>query len=145
VLPECFVAGYRVGKSVPRVEAEFLDRAWNDIASCAGKTGIAVVLGTERIVDGTPVPAALVIDASGVRVGFQEKVQLDPSEEGTYAPGSERRIFHAGRASLLHCRVNIAAVVGVPCVPNRISWLAVAVNTLVSPLPLVVLQVNTVV
>jgi predicted amidohydrolase len=28
--------------------------------------------------------------------GFQDKVQLDPSEDSTYAPGSTRHVFHAG-------------------------------------------------
>jgi predicted amidohydrolase len=55
-----------------------------------------VVLGTERIVDGKPRLTALVIDRDGTIAGFQDKVQLDPSEESTYSPGSERRCFQAG-------------------------------------------------
>ena len=57
-----------------------------------GADGV-VVLGTERIVDGAVVPTALVIDARGARLGFQDKVQLDPSEDDTYAPGHERQVF----------------------------------------------------
>jgi predicted amidohydrolase len=37
-----------------------------------------------------------VIDRDGTIAGFQDKVQLDPSEEATYVPGSERRVFQAG-------------------------------------------------
>ncbi len=96
--PECFVPGYRgVGKSVPPPDAAFLDRAWSAIAAAAAKAHIAVVLGTERIGEGALVASALVIDSDGSTAGFQDKVQIDPSEEGTYTPGSGRRIFHAGR------------------------------------------------
>jgi hypothetical protein len=39
-----------------------------------------------------------VIDGDGKRLGFQDKVQIDPSEEGTYTPGTGRRVFQAGKA-----------------------------------------------
>ena len=39
---------------------------------------------------------ALVINADGSIAGFQDKVQLDPSEEAIYKSGSERRVFQAG-------------------------------------------------
>jgi predicted amidohydrolase len=42
------------------------------------------------------VPTVLVINADGSSAGFQDKVQIDPSEEGTYVPGSGRRVFRAG-------------------------------------------------
>ncbi|MDQ2667718.1 MAG: carbon-nitrogen hydrolase family protein, partial [Gemmatimonadota bacterium] len=52
--------------------------------------------GTERNVDGEQRITALVIDRDGTRLGFQDKVQLDPSEESLYLPGSERRVFTVG-------------------------------------------------
>jgi predicted amidohydrolase len=95
--PECFVPGYRgFGKPVPPPDPEFLERAWSVIALRAAKANITVVLGTERFVDGALVATALVIDPDGSIAGFQDKVQIDPSEEGTYTPGSGRRLFHAG-------------------------------------------------
>jgi len=54
------------------------------------------VLGTERVVDGELRATVLVIDADGTLAGFQDKVQLDPSEDATYVPGSARRVFEAG-------------------------------------------------
>lgn len=39
---------------------------------------------------------ALAIDEDGSLAGFQDKVQIDPSEEATYAPGAGRRVFGAG-------------------------------------------------
>jgi predicted amidohydrolase len=95
--PECCVPGYRgIGKVVPPPDPEFLERAWSAIADAAARARITVVLGTERVVDGALLATALVINEDGSIEGFQDKVQIDPSEEGTYAPGSDRQLFHAG-------------------------------------------------
>jgi predicted amidohydrolase len=95
--PECFVPGYRgLGKSVPPPDPAFLERAWSAIAVAAAKASLAVVLGTERIVDGALLATALVINGDGTIAGFQDKVQLDTSEEATYSPGSGRRVFQTG-------------------------------------------------
>ncbi len=93
--PECFIPGYRaMGKPVPPPDPAFLERAWSAVAAAAAKANLAVVLGTERIVDGALLITALVINRDA---GFQDKVQLDPSEEATYSPGSGRRVFQTGQ------------------------------------------------
>lgn len=95
--PECYVPGYRrMGRRAPAPDALFLERAWTAVAEAAAKASIAVVLGTERVVDGEVLASAVVITGDGRVAGFQDKVQLDPSEEGTYVPGSGRRVFQAG-------------------------------------------------
>jgi predicted amidohydrolase len=95
--PECFLPGYRAaGKSIPPPNQAFLERAWSTIADAARKANVAVVLGTERVVEGALLISALVINRDGTLAGFQDKVQLDPSEEATYAAGSGRRVFQAG-------------------------------------------------
>jgi predicted amidohydrolase len=95
--PECFIPGYRgIGKPVPPPDATFLERAWSAIAAAAAKANLTVVLGTERVVDDGLLATALVINRDGTIAGFQDKVQLDPSEEGIYAPGSGRQIFQTG-------------------------------------------------
>ncbi|HZZ18076.1 MAG TPA: carbon-nitrogen hydrolase family protein [Opitutaceae bacterium] len=95
--PECFVPGYRVGgKPVRPIDAAFLEQAWSSVAAAAAKASVAVILGTERLLDGRRLLSALVIDAKGERLGFQDKVQLDPSEEPLYDAGSGRHIFQAG-------------------------------------------------
>jgi predicted amidohydrolase len=95
--PECFVPGYRgLGKVVPPPDAVFLERAWSLIAAAAAKAKVVVVLGTERIAGDALFATALVINADGTIAGFQDKVQIDPSEEGTYSYGSGRRVFQAG-------------------------------------------------
>jgi predicted amidohydrolase len=92
--PECFVPGYRTAsRHMPPPDQVFLERAWSNIAAAARKANVAVVLGTERIVDDTLLITALVISRDGTFAGFQDKVQLDPSEEAIYSSGSERRIF----------------------------------------------------
>jgi len=73
---------------VPPPDPAFLERAWSAVAAAAAKATIAVVLGTERVVDGALLASALVVDRDGTIAGFQDKVQLDPSEDGTYSPGS---------------------------------------------------------
>jgi predicted amidohydrolase len=95
--PECYVPGYRgLGHAPPPPDAAFLARAWRAVGEAAAAARVAVVLGTERVVDGACVPCALVFDDGGERLGVQDKVQLDPSEDTIYAPGSERRMFRAG-------------------------------------------------
>jgi predicted amidohydrolase len=95
--PECFVPGYRgLGHRPPPPDAKFLDRAWSAIANAARTATVAVVLGTERLVDGVLIATALVINQDGSIAGFQDKVQIDPSEEGTYTPGTGRRVFQSG-------------------------------------------------
>jgi predicted amidohydrolase len=96
--PECFIPGYRgMGKTVPPADPVFLERAWSTIALAAAKANLAVVLGTERFVAGALSITALVVDRDGTLAGFQDKVQLDPSEEGIYSPGTTRHIFQTGQ------------------------------------------------
>jgi predicted amidohydrolase len=95
--PECYVPGYRgLGKQILPPDPEFLERAWSIVAAAAAKGSVAVILGTERIVNQSLFITALVINRDGTVAGFQDKVQLDPSEESIYTPGLERRIFQAG-------------------------------------------------
>jgi len=95
--PECFVPGYRgLGKSVPPPDTRFLERAWSTIRAAAARANLAVVLGTERVVDGALLITTLVINPDGSIAGFQDKVQLDPSEDGLYSAGSGRQVFQTG-------------------------------------------------
>jgi len=95
--PECFTPGYRgMGNLVPPPDPEFLGRAWSAIAAAAAKGNVAVVLGTERMVDNALLATALVIHRDGSIAGFQDKAQIDPSEEGIYSQGSGRRMFRSG-------------------------------------------------
>jgi len=98
--PEAYVPGYR-RKSVtaPPPDAAFLERAWERVAAAAAKASVAVVLGTECVAAEGLMITALVIDRDGKRLGFQDKVQLDPSEDGLYVPArsTERHVFQTGQ------------------------------------------------
>jgi predicted amidohydrolase len=95
--PECFIPGYRApSKRVPPPDPAFLEHAWSAVAAAAAKARVAVVLGTERLVGSALLATALVVDRDGTVAGFQDKVQIDPSEEGIYSPGSGRRVFQTG-------------------------------------------------
>ena len=97
--PEAYVPGYRrKGVPAPPPDAAFLSRAWDSAAAAAAAASVAVVLGTERVTDRGLLISAQVIDRDGKRLGFQDKVQLDPSEDGLYvpAPSTERHVFQTG-------------------------------------------------
>jgi predicted amidohydrolase len=95
--PECYVPGYRwAGKPAAPPNQDFLDRVWAELASCARNADIAVVLGTERVTPRGLLISALVINADGTLAGFQDKEQMDPSEDGIYVAGDGRRVFQAG-------------------------------------------------
>jgi predicted amidohydrolase len=94
---ECYVPGYRgLGHRPPPLESAYLESAWARVAGAAGRANVGVVLGTERVAHGLPMPTVIVIRRDGTIDGFQDKVQLDPSEDATYAAGRTRRVFRAG-------------------------------------------------
>ncbi len=98
--PECYVPGYRApGRGVAPPDAAWLASALAQVADAARLARLTVVLGTERVVDSGLHASAIVIGADGVVVGAQDKVQIDPSEEGLYAPASGRRVFEAAGAT----------------------------------------------
>ena len=86
----------RNGESVPPPDTSFLKRAWATIEAAAANASVAVILGNERIVEDGLLIIALVINRNGTVVDFQDTVQLDPSEEGIYSPGSGRKVFQSG-------------------------------------------------
>ena len=95
--PESYIPGYRAGsRNIPPADPAFLERAWSAVQAAAAKARVTVVLGTERVVQGALRISALVVNRDGSIAGFQDKVQLDPSEEATYSPGSGRGVFQAG-------------------------------------------------
>lgn len=96
--PECYVPGYRApNRHVSPPDAAFLDRAWAQIAKAAGESNIAVVLGTERVTPQGVLISTLVIHRDGSVAGFQDKTQVDPSEEVIYvAADGGRHVFQSG-------------------------------------------------
>jgi predicted amidohydrolase len=94
---ECYVPGYRwPGVAIPAPNQAFLDNAWAAVASAARRASVAVILGTERMTAQGLLISALIINSDGSVAGWQDKEQIDPSEEPTYVAGSGRRVFQAG-------------------------------------------------
>lgn len=96
--PECFIPGYRWPHvPSPPPDPVFLERAWAAVADAARSAGITVILGTERVTERGLQITACVFNPDGTVAGWQDKGQLDPSEECIYpAFGAERRVFTAG-------------------------------------------------
>jgi predicted amidohydrolase len=95
--PECYVPGYRLlSRKVAPPDRAFLEAAWTSVEEAAGKSHVAVILGTERFVGDAVRITMLVVDRDGTRLGFHDKTQLDPSEDATYEPGTERHVFATG-------------------------------------------------
>ncbi len=96
--PEAYIPGYRwPGAPRPAPDPAFLAAAWREVATAARSAAITVVLGTERLTDRGLQITACVLGPDGAVVGWQDKGQLDPSEEAIYqAYGTERSIFAAG-------------------------------------------------
>ena len=96
--PECFVPGYRwPGTTAPAPDPAFLERAWAEVARAARAAHITVILGTERVTGHSLQITACVINPDGTVAGWQDKGQIDPSEEETYpALATQRRVFTAG-------------------------------------------------
>jgi predicted amidohydrolase len=95
--PECYVPGYRwPGRPMPPHDSAFLEAAWSAVAGAARRAGVAVILGTERKVAGDLRITALVVGPDGAVLGWQDKAQLDPSEDQAFRPGSGRQVFRVG-------------------------------------------------
>jgi predicted amidohydrolase len=92
--PEAYVPGYPwASRERAPVDRAFLEQAYATVARAAGTHRIGVVLGVERYVSDKPRLSVLVVQPDGSVAGFQDKVQLDPSEDARYEPGSERQLF----------------------------------------------------
>ncbi len=96
--PECFVPGYRwPGATAPSPDPAFLEGACAEVANAARIACITVILGTERVTDRGLQITACVINPDGTVAGWQDKGQIDPSEEAIYSAfATERRVFTAG-------------------------------------------------
>ncbi len=91
---EGYLPGLRgVGLDVPPPDAAFLARAERTIRETAATTGVAAIVGVERVTTAGLIASAMIMGQDGELQGYQDKVQIDPSEVGTYTPGHGRKIF----------------------------------------------------
>ncbi len=92
--PENYLPGYRnAGFPVDPVDADALGEALDRVGEHVRAAGVALVLGAELPGARGLLMSALVYDAAGRRVGRQDKVQLDPSEDAGFVAGVGRSVF----------------------------------------------------
>lgn len=92
--PENYLPGYRgAGLAVDPVDPDGLAEAYERVGEHVRAAGVALVLGAERVGERGLHLSALVYAPDGRRLGAQDKVQLDPSEEAAFVPGAGRALF----------------------------------------------------
>lgn len=92
--PEAYLPGLR-GQDfdVVSFEQPQQEQVLQFVTEWARTYGIATILGMERLTAAGRQIVAVVIDAQGQIQGYQAKIQIDPSEDQFYVPGSTRQLF----------------------------------------------------
>ncbi|XZF14840.1 carbon-nitrogen hydrolase family protein [Chitinophagaceae bacterium MMS25-I14] len=92
--PESFLPGYPgMGYTQEDQRKERLTDALNQVCRIAAENNMAIIVPMDWHGDNGLLNTAHVISDKGEVLGYQAKVQLDPSEDTTWIPGNERRIF----------------------------------------------------
>lgn len=92
--PESFIPGYPLADfKVNKASAEELQAALGKVCEIAVAHRIAVIMPMDWYVGDRFLNVAQVISANGDVLGYQTKNHLDPSEDITWVPGTERSIF----------------------------------------------------
>ncbi|RFZ90510.1 carbon-nitrogen hydrolase family protein [Mucilaginibacter conchicola] len=95
--PETFIPGYPLADvEVPKASQEELAEALNKVCEIAKANNIAIIIPMDWYEDDKFYNLAQVASANGEVLGYQTKNQLDPSEDTTWQPGTERRLFEVG-------------------------------------------------
>jgi predicted amidohydrolase len=90
--PESFIPGYPTFEVEER-SPEKLQHALNKACEIAAANKIAIILPMDWYSHEGLQNIAHVISADGEVLGYQTKNQLDPSEDNTWIPGTERSLF----------------------------------------------------
>lgn len=92
--PEAYLPGLR-GQDFELIhwDVDVQQLALSRVRELAKVYRIALVMGFERITDAGRLVSSCVIDADGTVQGWQDKTQVDPSEDRFYVPGHSRRLF----------------------------------------------------
>jgi predicted amidohydrolase len=92
--PESFIPGYPLADApVPKASKEELHAALNQVCEIAAANNMAIIMPMDWHDGENLLNTAHVISATGEILGYQTKNQLDPSEDTTWTPGTERNIF----------------------------------------------------
>jgi len=95
--PESYLPGYP-GMGYPTSDRtpRALERAVAEAQGIAARHGIAIILPMDWYIGDEVYNVAQVIGADGRVMGYQAKVQLDPSEDEWWTPGDTRQLFEVG-------------------------------------------------
>ena len=118
--PEAVLPGHRMQRSEPPAyDQAGLEQAVSLVRLGAMAHHVAVVLGTECVVQAGRQLTSVVIDADGVIVGEQRKTQIAPDEDSLYVHASGRSIFQIGEL-----RFGIAICHEAFRYPETVRWAA---------------------
>ncbi len=92
--PESYLPGYPLEEfKIQKATEEALQAALEKACQIARSQSIAMILPMDWYEAGKFLNVAFVISAAGNVSGYQAKVQLDPTEDGTWMPGTQRTLF----------------------------------------------------
>jgi len=92
--PESYIPGYPLPEKQPEKGTPAnLQAALDKVCTIAAANSIAVILPMDWYEGDNFFNIAQVISKTGELLGYQTKNQLDPSEDNTWVPGTQRRLF----------------------------------------------------
>jgi 5-aminopentanamidase len=92
--PESYIPGYPMQEFGPEAASPVqLKAALDKARQIAAENNIAIILPMDWYAPEGFLNVAQVISNTGELLGYQAKTQLDPTEDNTWVPGTERRIF----------------------------------------------------
>ena len=92
--PESYIPGYPgMGDPAEDRSPQALQDALDQVCRMAKENNIAVIMPMDKHVPAGMLNVAYVVDANGKVLGYQSKNQLDPSEDNTWIPGTDRQLF----------------------------------------------------
>lgn len=92
--PESFLPGYPgMHPATANCSPQELEMALKNVCAVAADNAIAIIVPMDWYGKNGLLNVAQVISKKGEVLGYQSKNQLDPTEDNTWRPGTERRLF----------------------------------------------------
>lgn len=92
--PESYIPGYPlIEYQVEKATAAQLQLALDKVCQIAAENGIAIIIPMDWYQGDEVFNVAQVVSKTGEKLGYQTKNQLDPTEDNTWTPGTERHLF----------------------------------------------------
>ncbi|HSN10266.1 MAG TPA: carbon-nitrogen hydrolase family protein [Hanamia sp.] len=99
--PESYLPGYPTEEfTVEKSSPENMQSALNKVCAIAAANAIAIIIPMDWFNNEGVLNVAFVISPTGEVLGYQTKNQLDPTEDNTWIPGTERNIFEVNNVKL---------------------------------------------